>query len=437
MRSERTTRRFYARACCGKVHAPVSMLFPPIDPNERFRERRAAVRRRKRLRRGAAVAARSRRGPAPRHGRAVRRRQRTTRSPSTDLATLAGDAVERSANAAHRASRRPRDDGARIASGQARRVPRSRARRAHRARARREGRERRDRLRHAVGASARRLESAPRATTTTHADAVRRVHERGIYLDRTHRRLRGSGALARAAGPRDPDVRTGRSGATPRGSAGRTRTTGACGSTTSTSPSRRRRRASTRSCSTTCASRRTATWTSAVYRNERSLGKRAGGSRVPALCEEPPRAVRRARLGGGVRAVRGPRPRHRPAPAADGASSRHGLRDDVPVAVRSGRARAPGSERGAGRDRFAGAASFRARAPRPGRSRRALGAGLQLLGPVRASRRCVRRSTRRGSRVRRATCSGTPRVCTRTARSRRPRSYGARRSLRQPRLSRT
>ena len=28
------------------------MLFPPIDPNERFRERRAATRRRKRLRRG-------------------------------------------------------------------------------------------------------------------------------------------------------------------------------------------------------------------------------------------------------------------------------------------------------------------------------------------------------------------------------------------------
>ncbi len=33
------------------------MLFPPIDPNERFRERRAAARRRKRLRRSAAVAA--------------------------------------------------------------------------------------------------------------------------------------------------------------------------------------------------------------------------------------------------------------------------------------------------------------------------------------------------------------------------------------------
>ncbi|MDH4101810.1 MAG: putative glycoside hydrolase [Thermoleophilia bacterium] len=33
------------------------MLFPPIDPNERFRGRRAAARRRKRLRRGAAVGA--------------------------------------------------------------------------------------------------------------------------------------------------------------------------------------------------------------------------------------------------------------------------------------------------------------------------------------------------------------------------------------------
>ncbi len=55
VRSERTTRRFYER--CAKVHAPVSMLFPPIDPNERFRERRAAIRRRKRLRRSAAVGA--------------------------------------------------------------------------------------------------------------------------------------------------------------------------------------------------------------------------------------------------------------------------------------------------------------------------------------------------------------------------------------------
>jgi len=39
------------------VHSPVSMLFPPIDPNERFLARRAAARRRKRLRRGAALGA--------------------------------------------------------------------------------------------------------------------------------------------------------------------------------------------------------------------------------------------------------------------------------------------------------------------------------------------------------------------------------------------
>jgi len=33
------------------------MLFPPVDPNERFRERRAAIRRRKRMRRGALIGA--------------------------------------------------------------------------------------------------------------------------------------------------------------------------------------------------------------------------------------------------------------------------------------------------------------------------------------------------------------------------------------------
>src|SRR4029453_346234 len=55
VRSERTTPRFYE--CSDKVHAPVSMLFPPIDPNERFRERRATARRRKRLRRSAVIGA--------------------------------------------------------------------------------------------------------------------------------------------------------------------------------------------------------------------------------------------------------------------------------------------------------------------------------------------------------------------------------------------
>jgi hypothetical protein len=42
---------------CDNVRVAVSMLFPPIDPNERFRERRAAARRRKRLRRGALIGA--------------------------------------------------------------------------------------------------------------------------------------------------------------------------------------------------------------------------------------------------------------------------------------------------------------------------------------------------------------------------------------------
>jgi hypothetical protein len=40
---------------CGRVTPAVSMLFPPIEPNERFRHRRAAARRRKRRQRGALI----------------------------------------------------------------------------------------------------------------------------------------------------------------------------------------------------------------------------------------------------------------------------------------------------------------------------------------------------------------------------------------------
>src|SRR3970040_1397266 len=64
VRSERTTAAILrarpartGRADCDKVRDPVSMLFPPIDPNERFRSRRAVARRRKRLRRGALIGA--------------------------------------------------------------------------------------------------------------------------------------------------------------------------------------------------------------------------------------------------------------------------------------------------------------------------------------------------------------------------------------------
>src|SRR5262245_4729794 len=70
------------------VHAPVSMLFPPIDPNERFRERRAAARRRKRLRRSAVIGsfllAIGLLGVGARFVGAAESEQ-----PATDLATLA------------------------------------------------------------------------------------------------------------------------------------------------------------------------------------------------------------------------------------------------------------------------------------------------------------------------------------------------------------
>ena len=175
---------------------------------------------------------------------------------------------------------------------------------------------------------------------------------------------------------------------------------------------------------------------SAVYRNERSLAKRQA---VPAFLRYAksrldPYGVRLSAAVFGLSAA--PGSRHRPASPQDGAAPRHGVRDDLSVAVRRGRARAPGSEHRARSDRLAGAASLRARAPRPGRAGRARGCRTSASPSRTTSTRFARRSTRRGSRARRATCSGTPRVCTRTARSRRPRSYGARRSLRQPRPSR-
>ena len=68
---------------------------------------------------------------------------------------------------------------------------------------------------------------------------------------------------------------------------------------------------------------------------QRAVAREADGDPgVPAL-REPPRAVRRAHLGRRVRSLRA-RSRHRPAPAEDGAVPRHGVRDDLPVAVRPG-----------------------------------------------------------------------------------------------------
>ena len=82
---------------------------------------------------------------------------------------------------------------------------------------------------------------------------VETLHERGIYLDRAHRRLQGSAAGAGAAGPGGED--RGRRGlARPRAAApGPIPSAPRCGTTTSTSRSRPRAPGSTRSSSTTSA----------------------------------------------------------------------------------------------------------------------------------------------------------------------------------------
>ena len=202
VRSERTTRRFYEG--CGKVHAPVSMLFPPIDPNERFRERRAAIRRRKRLRRSAAVGAFlvalallgvGARFVGTDDGDTIRRRP----------GDAGGHAERRAEDASDRASRRPRDDGSRLASGEARRVPRSRARRPHCGRARRQGRERRDRVRAVVGSARRVVGRGARLLRRSRRGAARARARRLPH--RPHRDVRGPGSRTRTPGSRDPPVR--------------------------------------------------------------------------------------------------------------------------------------------------------------------------------------------------------------------------------------
>ena len=407
VRSERTTRRFYEH--CGKVHAPVSMLFPPIDPNERFR---AAS--------GCGEAEEAPAGEAlpsqPSWSRCccsawARSSSAPTRAPrpATDLATLAATPSSGTADASDRAPRRARDDGPRFASGQARRVPRSRARRPDRARARRQGRERRDRLRARQPCPARRLDrrrarllrrargraarARPWASTSSAASSSSRTRccrMRGPDLAiRTCGRL----GLARRRGARlDEPVRPARLEVQRR---------------------RRRRgrdaRASTRSCSTTSASRRTATWTCRLPQ-QRSLAKREA---IPAFLRYAkrrlePLGVRISAAVFGLSAARdlgiGQIPR-RMAPHLDTVYAM-----TYPVAVRSGRARAR-----------------RTRAPRPARRSRGRsgGSSSRSAGGMRsscrgcrtsaspsrtASTRSGRRSTLRGSRVRRATCSGTPRA---------------------------
>ena len=182
-------------------------------------------------------------------------------------------------------------------------------------------------------------------------DVAREAHAARHLPDRAHRDVRGPAALERPPGARDPPCRTGACGATRPASAGRTRTTGASGSTTSTSRSPRPGRASTRSCSTTSASPRTGRRRRRRLPESRLAAEARGRSGVPALREAAARSVRGARLRGGLRAVRRERPRDRPAAEAHGAVPRHGVRDDVSVALRARRARARRSGQHARRDR--------------------------------------------------------------------------------------
>ena len=200
LRSERTTRRFY-EGFCGRVHAAVSMLFPPIDPNERFRERRATSRRRKRLRRSAAV------GTVLVHPRDARRGGSFRRNGRDDThihgpRDACRRADERPRDSAHRGARRPRDRRPRLAARQARRLLRSPARRPHGTGARREGRERRGRFRAVRRPPRQRGRRRPRLLR------VARRHARGAAArhlpDRAHRDVRGPAALERTPGARDP-----------------------------------------------------------------------------------------------------------------------------------------------------------------------------------------------------------------------------------------
>ena len=92
------------------------MLFPPIDPNERFRERRATSRRRKRLRRSAAVGTVLVAFAALGVGARFVGTDQTTPT-YTDLATLAAAPTSGPGNSPDRAARRPRDEGLASLSG--------------------------------------------------------------------------------------------------------------------------------------------------------------------------------------------------------------------------------------------------------------------------------------------------------------------------------
>ena len=406
------------------------MLFPPIDPNERFRERRAAARRRKRLRRSAAVGA----VPRRRSRRSASVRVSSGRSDGqptvADLATLAASPTAgprtlpielRGVHVTMALASLPgkldeyldlerdgltaleldvKDENGEIGFAPGLGSP---------------GRDRR----------------ARRATTTPRATSRGESHARGIYLIGRIVVFEDPVLSRATAGSRDPSV--GRLGLEGRGGPRvdepvrqarlevqrRHRRCGGAGGLRRDHvrlrplPVRRGRRSRRLP--------RTAARSASARRSRPSCATRI--ARLDSL--------RRSHLGRRVRPVGGARPRHRPAPEAHGAAPRHRVRDDLSVAVRPGRARAPGSEHGARRDRFACAPALRARASRHATRSSCRGCRTSASPFRTASTRSGRRSTLRGCPARRGTCSGTPRACTRTARSR-LRSSSRRESLAAP-----
>ena len=282
------------------------MLFPPIDPNERFRERRAAIRRRKRLRRSAAVGAflvvlavlgvGARFVGTDDGSRSVADLATLAATPSDGpktlpielrgvhvtmaLASLPGKLdeyldLERDGLTAVELD--VKDENGEIGF-----VPSS--------------------VPLAASSGAARDYYAASRRGAARARARRLPH-------RAHRDVRGPGSRARAPGSRDPPFATARSGAMRRVSAGRIPTTGACGSTTSTSRSRRRVPDSTRSCSTTSGSPPTGTSAAlstagrarsrSARRFRRSSGTRASAShRTTSGSPRPSSACRRRATSG-------------------------------------------------------------------------------------------------------------------------------------------
>ena len=158
---------------------------------------------------------------------------------------------------------------------------------------------------------------------------------------------------------------------------------------------------------------------SAVYQNRGALSKREA---IPAFLRYAPRRLERhgVRISAAVFGLSASRdlgigrlPR-RMAPHLDGLYAM-----TYPSLFAQGEARDRGTERGPRRDRRASVAAICDQASGHACSRRPVGAGLLPRHPS-SSSRFEPRSTRPAGRERRASCSGTQRACTRTARWLRP-----------------